>query len=140
MLIHVINGKQSLARIDHVTSSCALVVGQSPSVRPWQPTLPTLKVCLLSDFLFVILPINLLNPSWCDSNYYKKKGENEVKTMEQKILKNYNLTKRRLFSSNSRMKNLKKIINTDNKWHYYHFGKGCIEQKRDKKRNEEWIQ
>ena len=58
--------------------------------------------------------------------------------MEQKILKNFNLTKRRLFSSNSRMKNLKKIINTDNKWYYYHFGKGCIEQKRDKKkRNEE---
>ena len=69
MLIHVINGEQSLARIDHVTSTCALVVGQSPSVRPWQPTLPILKVCLLLDFLFVILPINLLNPSWCDSNY-----------------------------------------------------------------------
>ena len=30
--------------------------------------------------------------------------------MEQKILKNYNLTKRRLFSSNSRMKNLKKLL------------------------------
>ena len=69
MLIHVINGEQSLARIDHVTSTCALVVGQSPCVRTWQPTLPTLRVCLLSDFLFVILPINLLNPSWCDSNY-----------------------------------------------------------------------
>ena len=33
MLIHVINGEQSLARIDHVTFTCALVVGQSPSVR-----------------------------------------------------------------------------------------------------------
>ena len=39
MLIHVINGEQSLARIDHVTSTCALVVGQSPSVRPWQKSL-----------------------------------------------------------------------------------------------------
>ena len=36
--------------------------------------------------------------------------------------------------SNSRMKNFKKIINTlGNKWHCYHFGKGCIEQKREKK-------
>ena len=34
MLIHVINGEQSLARIDHVTSTCALVVRQSPSVKP----------------------------------------------------------------------------------------------------------
>ena len=33
MLIHVINGEQSLAIIDHVTSRCASVVGQSPSVR-----------------------------------------------------------------------------------------------------------
>ena len=39
MLIHVINGEQSLARIDHVTSTCALVVGQSPSVKPWQKSL-----------------------------------------------------------------------------------------------------
>ena len=107
MLIHVINGKQSLARIDHVTSTCALVVGQSPSIRPWQPTL---KVCLLSDFLFVILPINLLNPSWCDSNYYKKKGENEVKTMEQKILKNYNLRKGGFSVATQEWKILKKLL------------------------------
>ena len=60
--------------------------------------------------------------------------------MEQKILKNYK-TKRSIFYFYffsflfSRIK--KKSINTGNKWHYYHFGKGCIEQKRDKKRNEE---
>ena len=47
MLIHVINGEQSLARIDHVTSTCALVVGQSPSVRTWQKSLRDL--CLSPD-------------------------------------------------------------------------------------------
>ena len=56
--------------------------------------------------------------------------------MEQKILKNYK-TKRSIFYFYffsflfSRIK--KKSINTGNKWHCYHFGKGCKEQKRGKK-------
>ena len=59
--------------------------------------------------------------------------------MEQRNFKKYE-TKRSLFFfyfyfffflKNEKI--LKKSITTGNKWHCYHFGKGCIEQKRDKK-------
>ena len=55
--------------------------------------------------------------------------------MEQKILKNYK-TKRSLFYFyffSFLFSRIKKSINTGNKWHCYHFGKGCKEQKREKK-------
>ena len=63
----------------------------------------------------------------------KKKLWNKeiLKNTRQKGVFSFSISISFFFLKNEKI--LKKSINTGNKWHCYHFGKGCIEQKRDKK-------